>query len=209
MIVFPAIDIQNGRVVRLRQGVAGAGKEYFEDPVEAARKWCDEGALFLHVVDLDGAFAGEPKNRNIIRRICVILGSKAAEDQHFLVEAARQYASSLAVSLDARNDVVATHGWVDGSDKKVIPFALFLLSIGIRTLIYTDIRRDGMLTGPNLDMLEKLQQLPFIRLIASGGIGTIEDLKALRAMGLYGAVTGTALYEGRVTMAEIRALGGM
>lgn len=176
MIVFPAIDIQNGRVVRLRQGVAGAGKEYFEDPVEAARKWCDEGALFLHVVDLDGAFAGEPKNRNIIRRICesveipvevgggirteedieeylnngvsrVILGSKAAEDQHFLVEAARQYASSLAVSLDARNDVVATHGWVDGSDKKVIPFALFLLSIGIRTLIYTDIRRDGMLTG--------------------------------------------------------------
>lgn len=131
MIVFPAIDIQNGRVVRLRQGVAGAGKEYFEDPVEAARKWCDEGALFLHVVDLDGAFAGEPKNRDIIRRICesveipvevgggirteeaieeylnngvsrVILGSKAAEDQHFLVEAARQYASSLAVSLDAK-----------------------------------------------------------------------------------------------------------
>lgn len=238
MIIFPAIDIQNGRVVRLRQGVAGAGKEYFEDPVEAARKWCDEGALFLHVVDLDGAFAGEPKNKDIIRRICesveipvevgggirteeaieeylnngvsrVILGSKAAEDQHFLVEAARQYASSLAVSLDAKNDVVATHGWVDGSDKKVIPFALFLLSIGIRTLIYTDIRRDGMLTGPNLAMLEKLQQLPFIRLIASGGIGTIEDLKALQAMGIYGAITGTALYEGRVTMAEIRALGGM
>ena len=84
-----------------------------------------------------------------------------------------------------------------------------MLSIGIRTLIYTDIRRDGMLTGPNLAMLEKLQQLPFIRLIASGGIGTIEDLKALRAMGIYGAITGTALYEGRVTMAEIRALGGM
>lgn len=238
MIVFPAIDIQKGKAVRLRQGVAEDSTVYFDDPVQAAVKWCDEGALFLHVVDLDGAFSGASENADVIEAICdavdipvevgggirteetiedylergvsrIIIGSKAAEDESFLIDMAQKYASSLAVSIDARNDVVATHGWVDGSDKKVIPFARFLLSIGIRTLVYTDIGRDGMLTGPNLDMLEKLQQLPFIRLIASGGISSIEDLKTLRRLGLYGAITGKALYEGKLTMAEIRSLRGM
>lgn len=238
MIVFPAIDIQNGHAVRLRQGVKEDSTTYFADPVEAAVKWCDEGALFLHVVDLDGAFSGSRRNAEIIGRICdavdipvevgggirseeaiqsylevgvnrVIIGSKAVEDEAFITKMAQKYGSSLAVSIDAKGDVVATRGWVDGSDKKVLPFAQFLLSIGIQTIIYTDISRDGMLTGPNMDMLEQLQQLPYIRLIASGGMSSIEDLKKLQAMHVYGAITGKALYEGKITMEEIRMLGGM
>ena len=238
MIVFPAIDIQNGHVVRLRQGVKDDSTTYFENPVDAAVKWCDEGAMFLHVVDLDGAFSGTLTNASIIGDICeavdipvevgggirseeaietyleagvnrVIIGSKAVEDPKFITAMAKKYGSSLAVSIDAKGDVVATRGWVDGSDKKVLPFAQSMLDIGINTLVYTDISRDGMLTGPNFEMLSQLQQLPFIRLIASGGMSSIDDLKKLQAMGVYGAITGKALYEGKITMAEIRALGGM
>ena len=227
MIVFPAIDIQNGHAVRLRQGVKDDSTTYFENPVDAAVKWCDEGAMFLHVVDLDGAFSGKLTNASIIgvgggirsedaietyleagvNR--VIIGSKAVEDPEFITAMAKKYGSSLAVSIDAKGDVVATRGWVDGSDKKVLPFAQSMLDIGINTLVYTDISRDGMLTGPNFEMLSQLQQLPFIRLIASGGMSSIADLKKLQAMGVYGAITGKALYEGKITMAEIRALGGM
>lgn len=238
MIVFPAIDIQGGHAVRLRQGVKEDSTTYFDDPVEAAKTWRDEGAVYLHVVDLDGAFSGSRCNADIIGRICntvdipvqvgggirseeairayldagvsrVIIGSKAVEDEGFITEMAKKYGSSLAVSIDAKGDVVATRGWVDGSDKKVLPFAQFLLSIGIRTIVYTDISRDGMLTGPNMDMLQQLQQLPLIRLIASGGMSSIADLKKLQAMNVYGAITGKALYEGRITMEEIRGLGGM
>ena len=229
MIVFPAIDIQNGHAVRLRQGVKDDSTTYFENPVDAAVKWCDEGAMFLHVVDLDGAFSGTLTNASIIGDICeavdipvevgggirseeaietyleagvnrVIIGSKAVEDPKFITAMAKKYGSSLAVSIDAK---------VDGSDKKVLPFAQSMLDIGINTLVYTDISRDGMLTGPNFEMLSQLQQLPFIRLIASGGMSSIDDLKKLQAMGVYGAITGKALYEGKITMAEIRALGGM
>ncbi|WP_441561772.1 1-(5-phosphoribosyl)-5-[(5-phosphoribosylamino)methylideneamino]imidazole-4-carboxamide isomerase [Colibacter massiliensis] len=237
MIVFPAIDIQKGLVVRLRQGVENDSVTYFEDPVKTAVKWYEEGAAYLHVVDLDGAFAGTPQNGVIIRQICeavpipvevgggirsaatiedylekgvarVIIGSLAVEDEGFLQETARQYAKHLAVSIDAKNDVVATHGWVDGSDKTVLPFAERVLEARISTIIYTDIGRDGMLSGPNLPMLQKLQCLPGIRLIASGGIGTVDDLRNLRTLGVYGAITGKALYEGRITMAEICELAG-
>lgn len=238
MIVFPAIDIQNGHAVRLRQGIKEDSTTYFDDPVEAAVKWCSEGAVFLHVVDLDGAFSGSRCNTGVIGRICeavnipvqvgggirseeaiktylekgvnrVIMGSKAVEDEAFITAMAQTYGSSLAVSIDAKGDTVATRGWVSGSNKKVLPFAQFLLSIGVRTIVYTDISRDGMLTGPNMNMLSQLQQLPFIRLIASGGMSSIDDLKALEALHMYGAITGKALYEGRITMEQIRALGGI
>ena len=237
MIVLPAIDIQNGHAVRLRQGVETDSTTYFDDPVEAALKWADGGAQFLHVVDLDGAFKGDRCNASVIGRICdavdipvevgggirseeaintyleqgvarVIIGSKAVEDEAFTREMAKKYGSELVVSIDAKGDTVATRGWVEGSDKKVLPFASFLISIGLRTIVYTDISRDGMLTGPNLDMMEQLQHLPYIRLIASGGISSIEDLKTLQNMGVYGAITGKALYEGRITMEQILSLGG-
>ncbi len=238
MIVFPAIDIQNGRAVRLRQGVKDDSTTYFDNPVEAAVKWADEGALFLHVVDLDGAFSGSLANASIISDICeavdipvevgggirseeaietyleagvnrFIIGSKAVEDPDFMAAMAKKHGSMLAVSIDAKEDVVATRGWVDGSDKRVLPFAQSMLDLGINTLIYTDISRDGMLTGPNFTVLGQLQQLPYIRLIASGGMSSIDDLKKLKAMGIYGAITGKALYEGKITLAESRSLGGM
>lgn len=238
MLVLPAIDIQNGHAVRLRQGIEKDSTTYFEDPVEAAVQWCDGGAMFLHVVDLDGAFSGSRCNAGIIGRICeaidipvevgggirseeaidayleqgvnrCIIGSKAVEDEEFITNMAKKYGSSLAVSIDAKGDMVATRGWVGDSDKEVLPFAQFLLNIGIHTLVYTDISRDGMLTGPNMEMLAQLQQLPYIRLIASGGMSSIDDLKALQRLGLYGAITGKALYEGKITMEQIRELGGM
>lgn len=238
MIVLPAIDIQGGHAVRLRQGIKDDSTKYYDDPVEAAKKWADGGAMFLHVVDLDGAFEGKRQNADIVEKICeavdipvevgggirdeaaiedyldrgvnrVIIGSKAVEDEGFITEMAQKYGSCLAVSIDAKGDTVATRGWVDGSDKKVLPFAQFLLNIGINTIVYTDISRDGMLTGPNFGMLAQLQQLPYIRLIASGGMSSIDDLKKLQAMGLYGAITGKAIYEGKITMEEIRSLGGI
>jgi phosphoribosylformimino-5-aminoimidazole carboxamide ribotide isomerase len=237
MIVIPAIDIQGGHAVRLRKGVKEDSTRYFDDPVEAALKWTREGAQYLHVVDLDGAFTGDRCNTPIIKHICscvsvpvevgggirseesiqayldcgvtrVIIGSKAAEDPDFITAMAEKYKNRLAVSIDAKGDVVATRGWVADSQQSVLPFAEFLLSIGIRTMVYTDISRDGMLSGPNMDMMAKLQQLPCIRLIASGGVSSIADLAALQDLGVYGAITGKALYEGKVTMAEIRDLQG-
>ncbi len=237
MIVFPAIDIQGGKAVRLRQGVKNDSTAYFDDPVEAAVKWYSEGAEYLHVVDLDGAFSGETRNADIVAGICkavkipvqigggvrseetikkylaagaarVIVGSKAVEDENFITAMAQKYGEQLAVSIDAKSDVVATRGWVSGSDKKVLPFAEFLLGTGIETIVYTDISRDGMLTGPNMEMLAKLQALPGIKLIASGGMSCIDDLRNLQRLGVYGAITGKALYEGKITMAEIKSLGG-
>ena len=215
MIVFPAIDIQNGRAVRLRQGVKEDSTTYFDNPVEAAVKWADEGALFLHAVDIPVEVGGGIRSEEAIETYLeagvnrVIIGSKAVEDPDFMAAMAKKYGSMLAVSIDAKEDVVATRGWVDGSDKRVLPFAQAMLDLGINTLIYTDISRDGMLTGPNFTMLGQLQQLPYIRLIASGGMSSIDDLKKLKSMGIYGAITGKALYEGKITMAEIRSLGGM
>ena len=237
MIVFPAIDIQGGRAVRLRQGVKEDSTAYFDDPVDAALKWYNEGAEYLHVVDLDGAFSGQTCNAGIVEKICravkvpvqvgggirseetintylqagvsrVIIGSKAVEDEAFIRSMAAKYGAKLAVSIDAKGDTVATRGWVAGSDKKVLPFAEFLLSIGISTIVYTDISRDGMLTGPNMEMMAELQKLPGIQLIASGGMSCIEDLQNLQRLGVYGAITGKALYEGKITMDEIKALGG-
>lgn len=237
MIVLPAIDIQNGHAVRLRQGIKDDSTTYFNDPVEAAGKWASEGAEYLHVVDLDGAFSGSLSNAEAIGNICrvvpvpvevgggirseeaikayldkgvsrVIIGSKAVEDPQFITAMAAKYGHRIAVSIDAKGDMVATRGWVGDSDKSVLPFAEFILSIGIRTMVYTDISRDGMLSGPNMEMMDKLQQLPNIRLIASGGVSGIADLQALQKLGVYGAITGKALYEGKITMEEIRGLAG-
>lgn len=233
MKIFPAIDIQKGRCVRLRKGVASDSTVYGDDPAEMARKWASEGARYLHVVDLDGAFAGRGENTEAIRRIVravdipvevgggirdeaavkawldlgvyrVIIGSAAVEHPDFAVDMAwRCGAEHVAVSIDAKGSVVTTHGWVDGSGKEVFPFAEELVSRGVSTIVYTDISRDGMLTGPNFEMLGTLNEIPGISLIASGGMSSPEDLKKLKAMGIYGAICGKALYENKVTMADI------
>ncbi len=236
MIIFPAIDIQNGNCVRLRKGVASDSTVYGTDPIEMAKKWEREGAQYLHVVDLDGAFEGSGQNTAAIRGICaalsipvevgggirteaavkahldngvtrVIIGSAAVENPSFAIDMAAKYgADHIAVSIDAKGNMATTHGWVDGSGKEVIPFAKELVAAGVSTIIYTDISRDGMLTGPNFDMLGKLQEIPNISLIASGGMSSADDLRKLKAMGLYGAICGKALYENRVTMEEIREI---
>lgn len=236
MKIFPAIDIEDGHCVRLQQGKKENLTVYGDDPVKMAMKWQEEGAKALHVVDLDGAFKGDGVNKEIIRKMCevltiplevgggirsekaikdyldmgvyrVIIGSKAAASPYFAIQAAKTFgADHIAVSIDAKGDEVATHGWVDGSSRKVMTFAETLLTHGVNTLIYTDISRDGMLSGPNFDMMKKLQALEGIHLIASGGVSGAEDLRKLSAMGVYGAITGKALYEGKVTMEEIREI---
>lgn len=235
MIVFPAIDIKNGRCVRLRQGEASDVTVYGEDPVETALSFEEAGAEFLHVVDLDGAFEGKGVNTPLIRSICeavsipvetgggirtmddieeridtgvfrVIIGSRAVEDPSFAAKAAARWKDRIAVSIDARGDEAAVHGWTKSGGVKVMPLAKELLSSGVSTIIYTDISKDGMLTGPNFEMLEMLQALPGISLIASGGVSSPDDLKKLQDMGIYGAICGKALYEGRVTMEDIQKL---
>lgn len=237
MIIFPAIDIQNGKCVRLRQGAEKESTVYFDDPEEAALHWEKEGAQWLHLVDLDGAFRGEGVNTQIIRNISrrvsipvevgggvrsmedirrhlrngvsrVIIGSKAVEDPGFAAEAAAKWPGKIAVSVDARGEWAAVHGWVESSRQKVVPLVRELIDGGISFIIYTDISRDGMMTGPNTEMLERLQAMPGISLTASGGISSAEDLTALKSMNLYGAICGKALYEGRVTMEDIRNIQG-
>lgn len=222
--------------MRLRKGIADDVTVYGKDPAAMAAKWEAEGAKYLHVVDLDGAFAGGGQNTDAIRDICkkisipvevgggirneaavrahlengvarVIIGSVAVEHPEFAVEMAKKYgASRIAVSIDAKGDMATTHGWVDGSGKEVLPFAEELVSAGASTIIYTDISRDGMLTGPNFEMLGKLQKISGISLVASGGMSAPEDLERLSAMGLYGAICGKALYENKVTMEDIRRI---
>ena len=136
----------------------------------------------------------------------VIIGSRAAEDPSFAAKAAARWKDRIAVSIDARGDEAAVHGWTKSGGVKVMPLAKELLSSGVSTIIYTDISKDGMLTGPNFEMLEMLQALPGISLIASGGVSSPDDLKKLQDMGIYGAICGKALYEGRVTMEDIRKL---
>ena len=236
MKIFPAIDIESGHCVRLKQGKRQELTVYGDDPVKMALKWQELGAKYLHVVDLDGAFKGGGVNTEIIRAMCravsipievgggirseeairdhiengvyrVIIGSKAVASPYFAIQAAKKYgAEHIAVSVDAHDDTVATHGWVDGSQQKVLPFVETLLSNGVNTIVYTDISRDGMLSGPNFEMMEKLQALSGIHLIASGGVSSAKDLRKLSQMGVYGAITGKALYEGRVTMEEIKEI---
>jgi phosphoribosylformimino-5-aminoimidazole carboxamide ribotide isomerase len=233
MKIFPAIDIKNGQCVRLRQGVESDVTVYGLDPAAMAARFEKEGAKYLHVVDLDGAFKGNGQNTKAIERICeavsipvevggglrteddvkahfargvwrVIFGSKAVEDPEFIGHLAKTYgADRIAVSVDAKGNRVTTHGWVNESTIEVIPLVKKLMSLGVTTFIYTDISRDGMLTGPNFDMLQQLNDIPGISLVASGGVSGAADLKKLKEMNLYGAITGKALYEGRVTMEEI------
>lgn len=234
MIIFPAIDIQNGQCVRLRQGEAADATVYSSSPAAMALKWEMEGARYLHVVDLDGAFAGSAGNRAVVEAIChavaipvelgggirteediranfdlgvtrVILGSAAIDRPDWAAEMAAKYgADRVAVSIDAKGDRAVAHGWTDSTAKEVLPFAEELVKSGVSVIIYTDISRDGMLTGPNFDMLGRLNAIPGISLVASGGMASPEDLKRLAAMGVYGAICGKALYEKKITMEDIR-----
>lgn len=237
MIVLPAIDIKNGKCVRLQQGRADQETSYYDDPVEVAKKWEAEGAKYLHLVDLDGAFTGNQPNKKLIEQIVkavnipvelgggirdeqtadsylsigvdrVILGTVAVDNMDLVAHLCKKYPGKIAVSVDAKGDYVAVKGWVETSDKKVLPFCKELERAGVSTVIYTDISRDGMLMGPNVEMLKMLHQELDMNVIASGGIARIENIRELAGLELYGAITGKALYEGTLTMKEIREFFG-
>lgn len=232
MIIYPAIDIKGGKCVRLTQGLKDQEKVYYDSPQEVARLWQEKGARWLHVVDLDGAFGGRARNYEIVKEMVtsatipiqigggirslenieawlalgikrVILGTKALEDPVMLKEALKRFSEEIVVSIDAKNGLVTTEGWVKTSSIKAVDFAMRLEAQGVRRIVYTDISRDGMLSGPNFEALENLKGAVGLEIIASGGISSLKDLTALQRMGIEGAIVGKALYEGRIDLAEL------
>ena len=224
MILFPAIDILDGKCVRLRQGDYAQQSIYHEDPVSMAKQWKDKGAKALHIVDLNGAKEGSLKNLPVIESIIeetglpiqigggirnmktvrrllslgvkrAILGTAALEDPDFLDEALDAFGEKIAVSIDTNKGFVALQGWLKITNVNGLDFAKILEGKGLQTLIYTDILKDGMLKGPNFSMYQELKDHTGLNIIASGGVSTPEDVKALAKMELYGAIVGRALYE--------------
>lgn len=212
MIILPAIDLKDGKCVRLRQGRVDDLTVYGDDPAEQARDWRDQGGQELHVVDLDGAFAGSPKHTEVIRRIIkafggpvevgggirtpetlaaiieagaarAILGSAALDDPEFLSQAVELYGDRIAVGIDARNGFVQTNGWVETSTVKAIELAAAVASMGVKTIIYTDTATDGMLGGPNLTQMAAIcDAAPTCAITASGGISSPYDVENLKAL---------------------------
>ena len=225
MKIYPAIDIRGGNAVRLLQGDYDRETVYSLNPVEVARKFKEAGATCLHVVDLDGALEGDLINKDIIKRIVsetglyveagggvrslqrieqylsagvsrVILGSAAAENFTLVVDAVKFFGGKVAVGVDAKDGKVAVHGWKKVTDIDAVDFCRKLRDVGLHTVIYTDISRDGMLGGANLAAYEKLVKIKGLRIIASGGISGTDEIKKLTAMNVRGVVLGKALYDG-------------
>ncbi|PGU03507.1 MULTISPECIES: 1-(5-phosphoribosyl)-5-[(5-phosphoribosylamino)methylideneamino]imidazole-4-carboxamide isomerase [Bacillus cereus group] len=232
MEIFPAIDLKEGRCVRLYQGEFSKETVMNEDPVAQAIIFEKLGAKMLHIVDLDGAIAGESLNLSVIERICrairipvqvgggvrslaavekllvvgvdkVILGTAALYDKSFLEEAIRLYEEKIIVGIDAKNGFVATRGWLDVSEISYIDLAKQMKNLGVQTLVFTDISKDGTLAGPNFEQLESLQNSVDIRLIASGGVASIQDVKKLNDMNIHGVIIGKALYEKTIDLEEV------
>lgn len=231
MIIFPAIDIRGGQCVRLKQGDFNQETVYSSDPSEMAKKWEADGAKFIHIVDLDGAKDGEGKNLNVIEKIVenvnvpvqlgggirtmeyvdkliqigvsrVILGTAVIEKEGFAKLAIEKHGDKIAVSLDAKNGYVATKGWTYTTDIKAIDVAKELEGYGLKTIVYTDIAKDGMLIGPNFEETGALNESVNIDIIASGGVGSVEDVKRLTEMNIYGAIIGKALYDNKVSLKD-------
>lgn len=229
MLVIPAIDLKDGRCVRLRQGNMAAETVYSEDVPAVARKWQEDGACVIHVVDLNGAVDGEPRNlpqieavmktvsvkvqvgggiRTIetVRRYLhagvsrVVLGTAALMDRAFLEQACKEFPCRILLGLDARGGNVAVKGWTAVSDVRAVDLLKEVSGCAIGAVIYTDIARDGMLSGPNLAALQEVVELSSFPVIASGGISRVEDLRAVQALGprVEGAIVGKALYDGKL-----------
>ncbi len=233
MLVFPAVDLRGGRVVRLTQGDYNRMTVYGDDPVETVKSFWAAGAKYLHAVDLDGAKDGNPQNRAVIAEFAklplfvqagggmrteadvertlslgvrrVILGTVAVEDFAFTERMGRKYGDRLAVGVDALNGFVAVRGWKQITNLDGFDFCRRVADAGIRTLIYTDIGRDGMLMGANLAAYERLKAVPGLDVIASGGLSSLEEIEALRALDLYGVIVGKALYTGGLKLSEVLA----
>jgi len=230
MLIIPAIDLKDGRCVRLQQGDMNAETVFSEDPVAMARHWVDQGAKRLHLVDLNGARAGKPKNEAVIKKMVaavgadvpiqlgggirdmdtierylddgvgfVIIGTAAVKNPGLVHDAASAFAGHIIVALDARDGRVAVEGWSKLTGHDVIDLAKKFEDLGVEAIIYTDIGRDGMLTGVNIEATQRLAQSIRIPVIASGGIATLDDVRAvcgIEADGVSGVITGRAIYQG-------------
>ena len=238
MTIIPAIDLKGGKCVRLRQGVADDATVYGDDPVAMARHWEAEGGRALHVVDLDGAFNGAPAHAEVVAKIAaalsipveiggglrtddhvramldagvsrVILGTRALADEAALKRLVDLYGGAkIAVGIDARNGLVQVKGWVETTGTLATDLAKRVSDLGVGTIIYTDTATDGMLSGPNLEAMDKICEAASCGIVASGGISSVKNVRDLVALGrpnLVGAIVGKALYEGRVTVAEMQA----
>ncbi|SHJ55629.1 1-(5-phosphoribosyl)-5-[(5-phosphoribosylamino)methylideneamino]imidazole-4-carboxamide isomerase [Paramaledivibacter caminithermalis] len=232
MIIFPAVDIKDGKCVRLYQGKADKETVYNDDPLFSAKKWEENGAKYLHIVDLDGAFTGELKNKIIIKKIAdnlnipiqvgggirnlerakeilslgverIIVGTSAVKKKGFVDELVKELGQRVVVSIDAKEGYVCVDGWVNISSIKAVDFAKELEKKGIKTIVYTDISKDGTMIGPNFDELKRLKDSIDINIIASGGIGSKEHVDKLKNLKLYGAIIGKALYEGKISLKEL------
>lgn len=231
MIIYPAIDVKDGRCVRLVQGKFNDVTVYSDNPVEMALKFEQMGAQYLHVVDLDGARLGEPQNVAVISEMAVklgiplqlgggirtienieiilcksiqrvILGTSAVNDPSLVKKALQTFENSVAVAIDAKDGMVAIEGWAKTSEFTAVGFARKMQELGARTIIYTDISRDGMLSGPNLKAMEEMVSAVDIDVIASGGVKCIDDIKNLKGIGVSGVIVGKALYTGDVDLKE-------
>ncbi|RJP21995.1 MAG: 1-(5-phosphoribosyl)-5-[(5-phosphoribosylamino)methylideneamino]imidazole-4-carboxamide isomerase [Candidatus Abyssobacteria bacterium SURF_5] len=234
MVLYPAIDLKGGRCVRLEQGKPEREKVYFDDPATVARQWAAQGAQWLHVVDLDGALSSEPRNLPSLKTIRasvdipiqfgggnrtidavsavlaiganrVVLGTAALQSPDFLREACSKFGDRIAVGIDARDGRVAIRGWQDVTTMDAVMFAEQVERAGAGHIIYTDIARDGMLTGPNLQALKHMADHCSVSLIASGGIARLDDVAAVARLApgkIVGMIIGKALYEGAFSLPE-------
>jgi len=231
MEVIPAIDLKEGRCVRLYQGDYTRETVFAEEPVAVALEWCSQGAQWLHVVDLDGAATGKPANMVVVEEIIkesgllvelgggirqedaaaellqkgvtrVILGTAAIEDPKLIKKLCHQFGESIIVGLDARDGRIAIHGWQKDTAIDVLDLSREMVKIGARRFIYTDIKRDGTLTEPNFDMMARLVAEIDVPVIVAGGISKLEHLQKLKELGAEGAIIGKALYTGDIDLQE-------
>lgn len=231
MQIWPAIDLLGGKCVRLQQGDYGRETVFSDDPVAMALKFQAAGAKFLHLVDLDGARDGRPTNHNIVRQIVaavdmqcelgggirsqetidnlfatglerLVLGTAALKDPEWLRQMTDTYPGQLVLGIDARDGFVATQGWLEVSDVRATDLANQFRDVPLAAIVYTDIATDGMLNGPNVPEMAKMQNRVSMPVVASGGVTTVEDIRALANAGLAGAIVGRALYQGTMNLCE-------
>ncbi|MBM7869121.1 phosphoribosylformimino-5-aminoimidazole carboxamide ribotide isomerase [Clostridium pascui] len=236
MIIFPAMDLRNGNCVRLYQGEFSTSQVVGENPIDIAIGFKNQGAEYIHMVDLDGALKGDIANLDVIKGVIketglpiqlgggirnintieklieegvsrVILGTAALNNPPMVKEAVRNFGEKIAVGIDARDGYVAIEGWIKVSKVQYIDFAKTMEDIGVKTIIFTDISRDGTLTGPNFEATGMLNEQVSCDIIASGGMKSIEDIKKLTGMNMYGAIIGKALYSKSINLKEAIDLG--
>lgn len=243
MRIFPAIDLKEGKAVRLLQGRMEDATVYGDNPMEVAYSFKAQGADSLHVVDLDGAFAGKPINDGVIRQLIqvsglgvqvgggirslerivelldlgverVILGTAAVRNPNLVHQAVERFGEAIVVGIDAKDGQVAVQGWAERTEMKVLELALKMKEVGVKHLVFTDISRDGMLQGPNIQSTVELARVSGLQVVASGGVSTLEDItllqeEAMRGVPIEGAIIGKALYSGAITLSEAIRVGNV